>query len=68
MDKDEDEEMINYDINWDDEGNENNNADESNAHPILDNEPQIDRGLASTLAIKYKIIIDKIIYVCSKFN
>jgi U4/U6.U5 tri-snRNP-associated protein 1 len=50
VDEDEDEEM-NYESNSDDEGDEKNSVDESNAQPILDNEPQIDRGLASALAL-----------------
>ena len=52
MEVDEDEDM-NEDSNSEDEGNEKNkreNVDE-HAQPILDNEPQIDRGLASALAL-----------------
>ncbi len=54
VDEDEDEEM-NEDSNSDDEGDERKKksvyTDEDHAQPILDDEPVIDRGLASALAL-----------------
>ena len=54
VDEDEEEEEMNDDDDSDDEDGDKKrkeNVDESTAQPILDDEPQIDRGLASALAL-----------------